>query len=71
MTTKLGKVKLEMEIDDCGDCPFINEDEDYAYCSLLHGPRLAVYRHEDQVRFPPGKCPLRRKDAKDCIQGRE
>ena len=71
MTKKLGPVKLEMTIEDCGDCPFIDEDEMYAHCMLLHGPMLPLYRREGQVRLPPQKCPLRRKDAKVCIAGRE
>lgn len=70
MTKKLVPVKLEMTVEDCGDCPFIEEDEAFACCMLKDGPRLPVYRREGQVRPPPAKCPLRRKDAQVCIAGR-
>ena len=61
MTKKLGPVRIELTIDDCGECPFIEEDESFACCSYKDGPILSVYRREGQTRLPPAKCPFRHK----------
>ena len=63
-TKKLEPVKLEMVIDDCGECPFIEEDESYAGCMYKDGPKLPIYRRVGHVRTPPKDCPLRREKVR-------
>ena len=63
MTRRAGKAgAVWLKIEDCGDCPFCDEDEDYAVCEhhKAKGIHIAVYRRAYQVRIPPKNCPLRK-----------
>ena len=56
----LGPVYLNLKIEDCIDCPFVDVDECHSHCEMKGGPVLPVYEREDQVITPPKDCPLRK-----------
>jgi hypothetical protein len=69
LSTKKGKAKplppVFLMIQDCGDCPFCDEDEGYAACEHheAKGVHVPIYRRVNQIRIPPKNCPLRSKEA--------
>ena len=67
---KLGPVELNMKIDDCMDCPFVEADVSFSACLMDGGPSLPVYEREDQVITPPHDCPLRKLKGKTLDAGK-
>jgi hypothetical protein len=61
---KLEPVMVNLKIEDCGDCPCFDADEDYSVCMMKGGPKLPVYRRAGQIITPPKGCPLRKLQGK-------
>ena len=59
MTNKLGPVIIELRVENCDDCPFLDADESYSFCES-GGFSLPILRRPEQVIRPPAKCPFRK-----------
>lgn len=58
---KLDPVKIELFINDCMDCPFVDADESYTACDMKNGAKhLPVVKSDSQIITPPKDCPFRK-----------